>query len=264
VGDDALAFRLRSWGKEPTTISVAMARTGTLVVTNVVRSRGRAVSDKAAITGLAAAVNGLCGTEGAGACAGRARARTTPPIDIGTPGGLLSVVDLPPVAAVRGPWVGTDPERARNNYAATRCDRTTFAGKGISRALTRTFLFPETPNASQLGLTQTVGAMAEGKARDFVEQVRDRIRQCGRENLGTSVTELASSSSKATDLSVWSLSIELSDKQSFPFLMAIVRDGSAVSQLGFAPDRNMTMSRADFVALSRRVMERLEALDAKG
>ena len=78
------------------------------------------------------------------------------------------------------------------------------------------------------------------------------------------MTELASSSSKATDLSVWSLSIELSDKQSFPFLMAIVRDGTAVSQLGFAPDRNMTMSRADFVALSRRVMERLEALDTKG
>jgi hypothetical protein len=263
VGDDALTFRLRSWGKEPATISVGMARTGNLVVTNVVRSSGRAVSDKAALTGLAAAVNGVCGTEGAGTCAGRARARTTPPIDIGTPPGLLSVIDLPPVAAVRGPWVGTDPERARNNYAATRCDRTTFQGKGISRALTRTFLFPETPNASQLGLTQTVGAMAQGKARTFVEQVRSRIRQCGRANLGTSVTQLASSSSKATDLSVWALSIELSDRQSFPFLMAIVRDGSAVSQLGFAPDRNMTMSRADFVALSRRVMERLEPLDAR-
>lgn len=263
VGDDALTFRLRSWGKEPATISVGMARTGNLVVTNVVRSSGRAVSDRAALTGLAAAVNGVCGTDGAGTCAGRARARTTPPIDIGTPPGLLSVIDLPPVAAVRGPWVGTDPERARNNYAATRCDRTTFQGKGISRALTRTFLFPETPNASQLGLTQTVGAMAQGKARTFVEQVRSRIRQCGRANLGTSVTQLASSSSKATDLSVWALSIELSDRQSFPFLMAIVRDGSAVSQLGFAPDRNMTMSRADFVALSRRVLERLEPLDAR-
>ena len=263
VGDDALAFRLRSWGKEPATISVGMARTGSLVVTNVVRSSGRAVSDKAVLTGLAAAVNGLCGTEGAGACAGRARARTTTPIDIGTPAGLLSVVDLPPVAAVRGPWVGTDPERARNNYAATRCDRTTFEGKGISRALTRTFLFPETPNASQLGLTQTVGAMAQGRARKFVEQVRSRIRQCGQANLGTSVTQLASTSSRATDLSVWALSIELSDKQSFPFLMAIVRDGTAVSQLGFAPDRNMTMSRTDFVALSRRVLERLEPLDAR-
>jgi hypothetical protein len=264
VGDDALAFRLRSWGKEPATISVGMARTGNLVVTNVVRSRGRAVSDKAAITGLAAAVNGLCGTEGAGTCAGRARARTTPPIDLGTEPGLLSVVDLPPVAAVRGPWVGTDPERAKNNYAQTRCDRTTFTGKGIRKPMTRTFLFLKTPNADQLGLTQTVGSMSQDRARKFVEQVRSRIRQCGRANLGTSVTQLASSSSKATDLSVWALSIEVSDKQSFPFLMAIVRDGTAVSQLGFAPDRDMTMSRADFVALSRRVMERLEALDAKG
>ncbi|KRE92867.1 hypothetical protein ASG76_15505 [Nocardioides sp. Soil774] len=264
VGDEARAFRLRSWGKQPATLTVGVARTGSLVVTHVVRSQGRAVSDKAALTGLAAAVNALCGSEGAGACAGRARARSTAPLDIGTPPGLLSVVDLPPVAAVRGPWVGIDPEKARTNYAATRCDRTTFTGKGISRALTRTFLFPETPNASQLGLTQTVGSMEQSSARTFVEQVRDRIAKCGRENLGTTVTPLVSSSSKATDLSVWSLTIELNDRQSFPFLMAIVRDGTAVSQLGFAPDRNMTMSRTDFVALSRRVLERLEALDSRG
>ncbi len=263
VGDEARAFRLRTWGRKPTTISVGMARTGSLVVTNVVRSQGRAVSDKAVLTGLAAAVNGLCGADGAATCAGRARGRTTPPLDIGLSPGLLSVVDLPPVAAVRGPWVGTDPEKARNNYASTRCDRTTFAGKGIRRALTRTFLFPETPNASQLGLTQTVGAMKAGAARTFVAQVRTRIRKCGQANLGTSVTQLANSSSKSTDLSVWALSIELNDRQSFPFLMAIARNGTAVSQLGFAPDRNMTMSRGDFVTLSRRVLERLATLRAR-
>ena len=66
--------------------------------------------------------------------------------------------------------------------------------------------------------------------------VRTRIRQCGAANLGTTVTPLASTSSKATDLRVWALSIELNDRQSFPFLMAIVRDGKAVSQLGFTPD----------------------------
>jgi hypothetical protein len=175
---------------------------------------------------------------------------------------LLSVVDLPPVAAVRGPWVGTEPERARNNYAATRCDRTTFQGKGISKALTRTFLFPETANANQLGLTQTVGAMKPGRAATFVDQVRDRIRQCGQANLGTNVTQLASTSSKSGDLSVWALTFEINDSQSFPFLMAIVRDGGAVSQLGFAPDRTMTMSRDDFVTLARRVAERLGPLDS--
>ena len=262
VGDEARTFRLRSWGKEPAELTVGTARSGSLVVTQVVRNRGRAASDKAVLTGLAAAVNGVCGSEGAGACAGRARDRVTPPLGIGTPPGLLSVVDLPPVAAVRGPWVGTEPERARNNYAATRCDRTTFQGKGISKALTRTFLFPETPNANQLGLTQTVGAMEPARAGTFVDQVRDRIRQCGRANLGTEVTELASSSSKSGDLSVWALTFEINDRQSFPFLMAIARDGGAVSQLGFAPDRNMTMSRADFVALARRVTERLGPLDS--
>ena len=264
VGDEARVFRLRSWGRSPATISVGMARSGSLVVTTVVRSEGRAVRDKAALTGLAAAVNRLCGSQGAATCAGRARARTILPLDLGTPPGVLSAVDLPPVAAVRGPWVGTDPERARTNFAATRCDRTTFVGKGVSRALTRTFLFPETPNASQLGLTQTVGSMDQGAARKFVETVRTRIRQCAQANLGTTVTQLAFVSSKATDLSVWSLSFELNDRQSFPFLMAIVRDRTAVSQLGFAPDRNMTMSRTDFVALSRRVLERLASLRERG
>ncbi|WP_210650335.1 hypothetical protein [Nocardioides sp. SYSU D00065] len=263
VGDQARTFRLRSWGRQPATVTVGVARTGSLVVTTVVRSQGRPVSDRSSLTGLAAAVNALCGSEGAATCAGRARASTSPPLDVGTPPGLLSVVDLPPVAAVRGPWVGTEPERARNNYAATRCDRTTFVGEGIRRPLTRTFLFPETPNASQLGLTQTVGSMSPGRARSFVEQVRSRIRECGQANLGTTVTPLASSSSDGTDLSAWALSMELNDRQSFPFLMAIVRDGTAVSQLGFAPDRDMTMSRADFVALSRRVLERLRALDSR-
>lgn len=264
VGDQARAFRLRSWGKEPATITVGLARTGDLVVTHVVRSRGRAVPDKAVLTGLSAAVNALCGTDGAGACAGRARANDTAPLSIGTEPGLLSVVDLPPVSAVRGPWVGTDPERPRINFASTRCDRTTFIGKGIIKPRTRTFVFPETPNASRVGLTQTVGSMNPAKARAFVEQVRTRIRQCGRANLGTTVTPLASSSSKASDLDVWALSMELNDNESFSFLMAIVRDGTAVSQLGFTPVRDMTMSRPDFVALSRRVLERLGPLASSG
>lgn len=259
VGDEARAFRLRSWGKEPATITVGMARTGSLVVTTVVRSTGRPASDKATLTGLAASVNALCGSDGAGACAGRARANRTAPLDIGAPPGMLSVVDLPPVTGVRGPWVGTEPEKPKRNFAATRCDDITFLGKGISRAKTRTFLFPETPN-DQLGLTQTVGVMTLAKARDFVSVVRTRIRQCGQANLGTSVTQLATSSSKAGDLSVWSLSIELNDRQSFPFMMAIARDGTVVSQLGFAPVPDMTMTRDDFVALSRRLLERLEGL----
>ena len=265
VGDDARQFRLRSWGRTPSTITVGMARTGSLVVTTVVRTSGSPLSDKASLGGLSAAVNALCGSDGAATCAGRATARTTKPLDIGALPGLLSVVDLPPVSAVRGPWVGTDPEKASStNYASTRCDRTTFTGKGISLAKTRTFLFPETRDVDQLGLTQVVGSMRPQAADTFVEQVRTRVRECGQANLGTTVTPLVSSSTKDTELYAWALSMELNDKQSFPFLMAIVRDGTAVSQLGFSPQRNMTMGRDDFVALSRRVLERLGTLSARG
>lgn len=264
VGESATQFRLRTWGKVPTTMSVGLARSGSLVVTTLVRSQGGPVADASVATTLAAAVNRLCGTPGAGACAGGARGRDTDPLAVGTPPGLLSVVDLPPVAIARGPWVGTEPERARTNFAATRCDRTTFQGRGIRRALTRTFLFPETPDADQLGLTQTVGLMEVPAARRFVDVVRTRIRQCGAANLGTTVTPLATMSSKTQELQVWALSIELNDQQSFPFFMGIGRDGNAVSQVGFTPDRAMTMTRADFVSLARRSLERLSNLPGAG
>jgi DNA-directed RNA polymerase specialized sigma24 family protein len=260
VGESARQFRLRTWGKVPSSVSVGMARSGSLVVTTLVRSQAGPVPDKAVATTLAAAVNRLCGSPGAGACAGRARGHSTDPLAIGDPPGLLMAVDLPPVAAARGPWTGTDPERARTNYAATRCDGTTFQSKGIRKPLTRTFVFLETPNADQLGLTQTVGLMREKAAKRFVEVVRTRLRQCGAANLGTEVTPLAAMSRKSQELQVWALSIELNDQQSFPFFMAIVRDGNAVSQVGFTPDRKMTMSRADFVGVARRSLERLSDL----
>ena len=46
----------------------------------------------------------------------------------------------------------------------------------------------------------------------------------------------------------------------FPFLMAVLRDGRTVSQVGFTPEGRMTMTRADFVALSRRALDRLSNL----
>ena len=76
-------------------------------------------------------------------------------------------------------------------------------------------------------------------------------------------TQLAAVRASA-ELSVWALSFELTDRQTIPFLMAIVRDGTAVSQVGFTPVGGITMSRDDFAALSRRVLERLDTLRARG
>ncbi|WP_457206458.1 hypothetical protein [Nocardioides sp. P5_C9_2] len=260
VGDDAVVLSLRDWAQQPGGISVALARSGQALVTTVVESRGTAPDARTAATGLAASVNALCGSPGTGLCAGPPRTVGVSPYPVGRPAGMLAAVDLPPVTRAVGPWVGTDPEKARTNFAATRCDNTRFDAKGLRHNLTRTFLFPANRNVDTFGLTQTVATMAEKKADQFVEEVRDRIRRCGQANLGTSVDALVQRSRGDEEITVWDLEIEISDSRSVEFLMAIMRDGKAVSQLGFTPDDGMAMTRADFTAVADRALDRLSDL----
>ena len=156
VGDEAVVLSLRSWAEQPGGISVALARSGQALVTTVVESSGTAPDARTAATGLAASVNALCGTPGTGPCAGPPRTAAVSPYPVGRPAGMLAAVDLPPVTRAVGPWVGTDPEKARTNFASTRCDNTRFDAKGLKHNLTRTFLFPANRNVDTFGLTQTV------------------------------------------------------------------------------------------------------------
>ena len=260
VGDDATIFSFRSWARRPARLAVGVARTGQLTVTTVVRSTRDGAATTTLASALAASVNGLCGSPGAGRCAGPPRTRAVDPFAIGRPPGLLSAIDLPPVTNAVGPWVGTDPEPARTNFAATRCDNTRFQGKGISHSLTRTFVFPQRKKIDEFGLTQSAATLSERGARDFVDEVRRRIRSCGQANLGTTVNAIGQRSSRHQELTVWDLDIEVSDSRSVEFLMAVVRDGNAVSQLGFTPVSGLTMSRTDFRALADRALTRLSNL----
>lgn len=260
VGDEAVVLSLRSWAGQSGGVSIALARTGSVLVTTVVRTRGAAPDARTAAGGLAASVNALCGSPGVGTCAGPPRAVRVSPYPVGRPSGMLSAVDLPPVTRAVGPWVGTDPERARTNFASTRCDNTTFDAKGLRHNLTRTFLFPANRQVDTFGLTQTVATMPVARARGFVDEVRTRIRRCGQANLGTTVSTLVQRSRGQQEMTVWDLDIEISDSRSVEFLMAIMRDGNAVSQLGFTPDQGMTMTRADFTAVADRALDRLSDL----
>jgi hypothetical protein len=174
---------------------------------------------------------------------------------------MLSAVDLPPVSNARGPWVGTDPQRARVNVASTRCDNTSFTVAGLSHDRTRTFLFPRNEQANAFGLTQTVARAASvARARAFVAEVRRRVDACGRANLGTEVETVVNRSSPDQELTIWELRIELSDSRVLEFWMATMRDGAAVSQLGFVSETSLQMARADFRAVADRALERLPRL----
>jgi len=207
----------------------------------------------------------MCGAPGAGLCAGPPRLRGVGPFATGRPKGMLEGVDLPPVSGAVGPWVGTTPVRARTNYASTRCDNTSFQGPGLVRPLTRTYVFPANKRAKTFGLTQSVAvAKTPARATTFVEEVRTRIRRCAEANLGTEVETLRHEAEKNSDVTVWSLGIELSDDRVQQYWMAILRDGRAVSQIGFTPGDGMAMSRPDFLALVERAHARLSDLRGAG
>ena len=114
------------------------------------------------------------------------------------------------------------------------------------------------------GLTETVGTMPVKRARAFVSRVRSRMSTCPDKDLGTDVSRLVNLVTPARDVSVWRVTTEISDDRSVTFLMGVVRDRTAVAQVGFVPHRNVTMGTNAFVALVERAAERLTRMPPPG
>ena len=264
VGDDAMIFGLRDWADPVRSIVVGVARSGrftTSVATTTDALVVRALPRTTDLLGTA--VDHLCTLPGHGACTTKHVTRTeVPPLAVGHHPGLLGEYDLPPVATVTKPWVGTSPEKAITNLAATRCDQTSFTGKGVTAARTRTFVIPDATNVSAaFGLTETVGKLGDDKgAAAFVARIRDRLADCGDRQLGSHVTPIASHKSKDRETTVWRVRVETSKTSSVVYLMAAVRQGDAVAQLGFVPSGKVVMDQGAFVALADRAADRLALL----
>lgn len=246
-------------------MAVSVARTGvfTTTVMTTVANAERANTRASART-IGGAVGSLCALPGAGACATTTKLQQTAPLPVGSDPALLSEIDLPPVAGIAKPWVGTEPVRAENNLASTRCDDTQFKGRfnqtRIRNSTTRSFLIPQAKLANTFGLTQSVGSLPKNKAKAFVESVRQRLAQCQDKDLGTRVQRLVQRESDKESLTVWQLTTELSDDKSLDYSMAIIRHGGVITQVGFIPDGSASMSDQDFIALAQRAQDRLPQL----
>ncbi|QIX25852.1 hypothetical protein ncot_04005 [Nocardioides sp. JQ2195] len=263
VGDNAVVMVLRTWDKPVHTYTVAVARTGSLVTSVVRRFESDRAPRLAPVTSLAAtAVNSLCDHESAGACATEPSLRQVPPPVAARAPGLLQEVDLPPVNGVEDPWVGTEPaDPSGDNNAATRCDRATFDGKVVRAATSRTFVIPEAKLPTAFGLTETVGRFRKpDAARAFVAGIRTKMEGCEDKDLSTEVLRTATRSSKDSDLTIWHLTTEISDDRTVQFLMAVMRRGKVVVQLGFVPDSGHSIGHGAFHQLSLRALDRVANL----
>jgi hypothetical protein len=267
VGDDSKLLLLRSWSGHRPTMVVGVTRSGAITTTTMTWTPpGAAPSLSRAARLAAAAVNGLCARPEAGECATRPGLGQAAPVPVGDAPGMLAEVDLPPVTRVMKPWVGTEPRRANVNVAATGCDNTAFTGKQMSHNLTRSFVIPAAKLPAAFGITETVGTLPGARARAFVNGVRRKLDACPERDkgLGTKVTRLSHQHSRAGDLTAWRVTTELNDTRSVTYLMGIVRAGTAVGQVGFVPEPDVTMGSGAFVRLVERAGERLPAMPPPG
>ena len=266
VGDEATLMVLRNWTQPVTTQVVGVARTGGLTTTVVNTVTGMTdpaeEPDLTPSAGLlATAVSGLCTLPDAGNCAVTPKLKPVSPVPVGRHPSLLVEADLPPVPTIDQPWAGTQPTKAKENVAATRCDDTQFTGPGFSKSLTRTFVIPAaTQLPPEFGLSETVGALPPKQAHAFIGAIRDKLTKCPDDDLGTEVEKITVEESGRRDLYVWRLTVEVSEERSVRFLMAAIREGGAVAQLTFVPSDDVSIGTDPFVTLVRRAQERLRQL----
>jgi hypothetical protein len=261
VGDEATLLVLRTFDGAGSTVVAGVARTGSLTTTTVTTlPAGEAAAPRRAAALLADAVTGVCGLDGSGSCAGRPVLRATAPVPVAPVPAMLAEVDLPAVAGVHGPWVGTEPRPARDNAAATTCDRTDFSARRFGHAMTRTFLVPGAHLPAQFGLTETIGALDERGAAALVAGVRQEMARCPDRLLGTHVRTVVDRRSHGHDVAVWHVSTAISSHDSVDYLMGVARSGRSVAQVGFVPAPGASLPTAAFVGVVQRAQERLAAM----
>jgi DNA-directed RNA polymerase specialized sigma24 family protein len=264
IGDEAAVLMVRLWQEPVTTMSVAVARTGSVTTSTVGTTVGGTPPPAEQITqSLADAVAMLCARSGSEDCAKRPTYSVVPPPPSGEAPGLLAVADLPPVGRIERPWVGTEAVGGRANPAATVCDRASFASAGAARTRSRTYLIPGAPVPASFGLSETYGTFRSTRAAArFLSDVRARVDSCEDRNLATTVSgsHTVRRGSPQVDLSGWNLSTEISDDETVRFRVGFVRVGRTVAQVTFAPSPRDDISEANFRALLIRSGDRLREL----
>jgi len=171
---------------------------------------------------------------------------------------MLATVDMPVLPGVTHPWVGTDPVRGGPNLAATTCDRSVLSGNNRP-ATSRTFLVPQGGLPTRFGLTEVMADYGSAKsAQAFIATVSKRMGSCEKRQLGSSVKQAFKHTSGTTSYAGWRLSNEINAKRStVSYWMGVVRTGTRVAQIGFAPAGQADIARASFADLLARAGERL-------
>lgn len=262
VGEQAQILRLRIPAKQDRAFVVGIARTGALTTSTMLETISTTPAPAASLAGvLAASVRNLCKSPVAGACVGSVAVRATLPPPSGETAGMLAIADLPVIANVVRPWVGTDPQPATVNPAATTCDKASFVNAGAVSPMTRTFLIPQARLPERFGLTETIGRFRTAKAAaGFVSRVARAMKACPDKQLSSTVTRsvVETRGYRGSTYALWRLESQVNQRQdTVSFWMGIIRVGNYVAQVNLTPVAKYDVSQGTFRALVTRARDRL-------
>ena len=239
VGDEAMLFELKKWGKVNWTYVAGVARTGAITTTTLTRSTADQPADlRGSARLLAEAVNGVCGQPDAGACATRAQA---PSSRAGArwarcPGML---VRGRPAAGRRGaPALGR--HRAAPGHGQRRVDllrRRRLRGPADEQQRDPHVRDPRRRAAGAVRAhPDRRHHAAPGARRRSSTEIRNRMAACPDQDLGTEVGASPTAPAPPATSASGTSPPSSATTRSVSYLMGIVRDGTAVAQVGFVPD----------------------------
>ncbi|HET9829362.1 MAG TPA: hypothetical protein VFQ11_12710 [Nocardioidaceae bacterium] len=264
IGDEAQVLVLRRSVRPAGLLSVALARTGSVVTSTVGTTVGASsLRVRRVVATLEVAVRNLCARSVAGRCAGRAafHAVPPPPAGRGEEAGILAVVDLPPVGRVGRRWVGTRPAPTQTDPSVSTCDRADLRAAGAIRTRSRTYLVPGAGLPDRFGLAEAYGVFRSSKAAGgFLSSVRTDLATCAKRDASTEVGRERRSTSARADASQWLLTTKVSSTRKVRFRVGFVRVGRSVAQLRFAPTPGADVSESVFASLLDRAGDRLREL----
>ena len=185
---------------------------------------------------------------------------------------MLAPVDMPFVGEPDQPWMGTPPHeitKARTDIDVLGCVHPSLIGEydgdPFRTDLVRTFVKVGSDLPAEFGLTQAVAALPAKAAGALLEDYRSAIDGCPERDAsaGTEVRVLGEEDGADRDdrsFTAWHLSTRLPGERTVEYSVAFLRTGSAVSQLVFVSAPGARMTDAQFVALTRRALDRLPQL----
>ncbi len=265
VGDTAQVLRLRITGRPNRSFAVGIARSGALTTSTVLETSTSTSADVETMAQtLAASVRNLCSSPVAGRCVSTVKpVPAALPLSGETPG-MLASPDLPAIPDVTFTWLGTDPQDARVNLAATTCDNANFVSAGAGKPVMRSYLFPEADLPKQFGITETIGKFSSPKvAVAFTDRIIARLRACPEVELSSTVTQgfVLRGKADGTTVALWRLQNEVAQgRPAANYWTGITRVGSYVAQVTFTPTPQYDVNRDTFKALVVRARDRLYEL----